>query len=68
MPDPTPTFTKKHYEKLAQFIHNTQHDKQRVREAGVAIVDSLADMLEADNIKFNREKWFARLRQLHMED
>lgn len=58
----TPTFSKRHYDKLADFIINMRFARQRVSEAACDITVALADMLEADNIKFDRKKFYKRIR------
>ncbi len=60
----TPTFSTKQYKKLAEFLANTTHARRRVREAGCDIAEPLADMMQADNIKFNRKKFFATVLKL----
>lgn len=62
-----PTFSKKHYDKLADFLINIRFARQGESEAAHEIAKPLADMLEADNIRFNRERFFKKIRDSYVE-
>lgn len=51
-------FTKQHYEAIARIINTQTQGNGAIHKNG--LVQALADMFEADNERFNRDKFFTR--------
>ena len=64
---PTPTFSTKHYKRLAQWVCDMNFAASRQSEAAIDIAAPLADMLQADNIRFDRDKFFKHVHKLYEE-
>jgi hypothetical protein len=61
----TPTFSTKHYKRLAQWLCDMKFAASQQSEAAIDIAAPLADMLQADNIRFDRDKFFKHVYKLY---